>query len=81
MIERPFLLPMNHGDLKKVRFDLIRTGRWANDNEKGLIQAEVPVIHAVHGHLIRRNGRFLRDPTKEEAARVSNLILGAIVNG
>ena len=60
-------------DLKKVRFDLIRSGRWANDDEKGLLQAEVLVLQAVPGYLIRRNGRLLRNPTKDEAASLSGL--------
>jgi hypothetical protein len=60
-------------DLKKVRFDLIRSGRWANDDEKGLLQAEVLVPQAIPGYLIRRNGRPLRNPTSAEAARLSFL--------
>lgn len=59
------------GDLKKIRFDLIRSGRWANDDEKGLLQAEVLVLQAVPGYLIRRNGRLLRNPTEDEAASLS----------
>lgn len=68
-------------DLKKVRFDLIRSGRWASDDEKGFIQAEVLVVDAVPGYLIRRNGRPLRNPTKEEAASLLNLKSGAASNG
>ena len=68
-------------DLKKVRFDLIRSGRWASDDEKGLIQAEVLVVHAVPGYLIRRDGRPLRHPTKEEAASLLNFKSGVPSNG
>lgn len=60
-------------DLRKIRFDLIRCGRWANDDEKGLLQAEVLVYQAVPGYLIRRKGRLLRNPTKDEAASLSRL--------
>jgi len=56
--------------LKKVRLDLIRSGRWANDDEKGLLQAEVLIPEAVPGYLIRRSGRLLRNPTSAEAARL-----------
>lgn len=55
-------------NLKKVRLDLIRSGRWANDDEKGLLQAEVLIPEAVPGYLIRRSGRLLRNPTSAEAA-------------
>lgn len=57
-------------NLKKARFDLVRSGRWANDDEKGLVQAEVLIPEAVPGYLIRRSGRLLRNPTRAEATRL-----------